>query len=94
MTAANAHARTVLMEGRRQKGGGVWRQARPLRGRSPGRSAPPSCGGVGVGCPVCSSAFRDLLIYHMPADTDCLVCQGRRQEMSCVFLPRVGRNWE
>lgn len=84
-------ARTGLTQGKRSgSGGGGDREAvGPGRGaeRSPASPALPSCHGERAGAaPVGGGAFRDPLIYdNVPADTDCLVCQGRRQEMSCFF---------
>lgn len=85
-------ARTGLTQGKRRGSAAeTWRRLVPFGGRSRARASPalPSCHGVRVGAApvgVGGGAFRDPLIYdNVPADTDCLVCQGRRQEMSCFF---------
>lgn len=85
-------AHTVLMKGEvpGTQCVGNSRQAGPIQGEDP-RPAP----GPGPAAVVCSLALRDLLTYdNMPADVDCVVCQGRGHETSCFFPPRAGRNWK
>lgn len=81
---------TVLMKGDVQGAQcvGYSRPAGLAWGRGPGLPQAPAA------AVVCSLALRDLLTYdNTLPDVACLVCQGRRHEMSCFLPPGAGRNW-